>query len=99
MHLVVVVHYWLLLLQLLLLPITTTTNYLLQVLSVDFVSDNAASPKEKGQYFGLSAAEVSANLGAPLHSESHRVLHLRTGLEANVRIWTPVRTYGMHHAM
>ena len=61
--------------------------------------DNAAAPKEKGQYFGLSAAEVSANLGSPLSSGSHRVVHLRTGLEANVRIWTPVCTYGMHHVM
>ena len=36
-----------------------------KVLSVDFVREGKAAPKEKGQYFGLNAAEASARLGAP----------------------------------
>merc|ERR1740124_176220 len=61
-----------------------------KVLSVDFVREGKAAPKEKGQYFGLNAAEASARLGAPLTSGSYRIAHLRTGLESEVRIWAPV---------
>ena len=61
-----------------------------KVLSVDFVREGKAAPKEKGQYFGLNAAEASARLGAPLISGNYRVAHLRTGMESDVRIWTPV---------
>ena len=61
-----------------------------KVLSVDFVREGTAAPKEKGQYFGLNAAEAAARLGAPLTSGSYRVAHLRTGLEGDVRIWTPL---------
>ena len=35
------------------------------MLSVDFVREGKAAPKERGQYFGLNAAEASARLGAP----------------------------------
>ena len=56
------------------------------MLSVDFVREGKAAPKERGQYFGLNAAEVSARLGAPLTSGCYRIAHVRTGLEGQVRI-------------
>ena len=60
------------------------------MLSVDFVREGKAAPKERGQYFGLNAAEASARLGAPLTSGCYRIAQLRTGHEGQVRIWTPV---------
>ena len=59
-----------------------------QVISVDFVRSNRPSPEEKGKYFGLSAAEVSRVLGRELESgELHRVVQVRTGRDADVRLW------------